>query len=232
MTSEIPVETASIQASGTIRYVTPFLVFMALLALAPYWGLPEKWELPLRFGVLAVVCWMCWPKEIPLRPRVPMFSVLVGLAVFVIWIAPDLLYSGYRALPLFSNKLFGHPHSTLPAAALRDPSILFWRTARAALIVPIVEELFWRGWMMRWLIDARFQRVRLGTYAAAAFWITALLFASEHGPYWDVGLLAGIAYNWWLIRTKSLADCMLAHGVTNLVLSAWVIAAGQWQYWQ
>jgi len=60
-------------------------------------------------------------------------------------------------------------------------------------------------WLMRWLISPQFEKVPLGAYQAGAFWITAVLFASEHGPYWDVGLVAGVAYNWWMVRTRSLA---------------------------
>ncbi len=59
----------------------------------------------------------------------------------------------------------------------------------------------------------------------------ALAFASEHGPYWDVGLLAGILYNWWMLRTKSLGDLICAHAVTNACLSLFVITAGKWEYW-
>ena len=61
--------------------------------------------------------------------------------------------------------------------------------------------------------------------------MTAALFAAEHGPYWEVGLLAGIAYNWLMIRTRSLGDCILAHAVTNGILCWYVLATGQWQYW-
>jgi CAAX prenyl protease-like protein len=161
-----------------------------------------------------------------------LLSILVGLAVFLLWIAPDILIPNYRTSPLFANTFVGHLHSSLSAQALSSPWVLIWRTGRAVLIVPVVEELFWRGWMMRWIIHTDFEKVRFGTYAPAAFWITAILFASEHGPYWDVGLLTGILYNLWMIRTKSLADCILMHAVTNGVLSAYVIATGQWQYWQ
>ena len=59
----------------------------------------------------------------------------------------------------------------------------------------------------------------------------AILFAIEHGPYWDVGLIAGVAYNCWCMRTRSLADCMLAHAVTNALLAGYVLLFGQWQYW-
>ncbi len=77
--------------------------------------------------------------------------------------------------------------------------------------------------MMRWLIDKEFLKIPLGTYVPSAFWIVALLFASEHGPYWEVGLAAGVVYNWWIIRTKNLADCILAHAVTNAVRSIYVL---------
>jgi hypothetical protein len=71
----------------------------------------------------------------------------------------------------------------------------------------------------------------LGAWSARAFWVVAVLFAAEHGALWDVGLAAGVLYNGWMVRTKSLCDLILAHGVTNLCLSAYVIFAGKWQYW-
>jgi CAAX prenyl protease-like protein len=84
---------------------------------------------------------------------------------------------------------------------------------------------------MRWLVKEDFLKVPLGAFSATSFWLVAVLFASEHGPYWEVGLAAGIAYNWWIVRTRNLADCILAHAVTNACLSAYVLFAAQWQYW-
>jgi len=98
-------------------------------------------------------------------------------------------------------------------------------------LVPLLEELFWRGWLMRWLIHPEFQSVRPGTYTPYSFWMTAVLFAAEHGSYWDVGLLAGIVYNWWMVRTGRLVDCVVAHAVTNGFLAAYLLYFGQWQYW-
>jgi len=93
-----------------------------------------------------------------------------------------------------------------------------------------------RGAVLARLADAlagfhKFYELPLGYYAAQAFWVSALLFASEHGIYWDVGLAAGLAYNWWMVRTRSLADCILAHAVTNACLAAYVLLAGRWEYW-
>ena len=81
------------------------------------------------------------------------------------------------------------------------------------------------------MISADFAKVPLGTYAPVAFWIVAVLFASEHGSYWDVGLATGILYNWWMIRTRSLGALILTHAVTNACLSLYVVAAGKWEYW-
>ncbi len=216
----------------SVRYVAPFALFLVFLIVFPRLPLDPGVEAPLRVLILAVICYVCWPPEIAARPRFWLASTAIGTAVFFLWIAPDVLFPGYRQTPLFSNSIVGHLHSSIPPSQLRSGWILGWRTVRAVVIVPIVEELFWRAWMMRWLIRTDFRKIPLGAYAPFAFWITAILFASEHGPYWDVGLLTGLVYNWWMIRSKSVADCILMHAVTNAILSGYVIAAGQWQYWQ
>jgi uncharacterized protein len=161
----------------------------------------------------------------------PVATALAGVLIFALWIAPDLLFPGYRQSPLFHNAVVGFARSSLVGAARHDPAVLVLRTLRAAVVVPIAEELFWRGWLMRWMIHPDFRRVPLGAYQATAFWVVALLFASEHGPYWDVGLVAGILLNFWMVRTKSLGDVILAHAIANLCLSGYVILAGKWEYW-
>jgi hypothetical protein len=158
-------------------------------------------------------------------------SVLLGVLVFAIWIAPDVLVPGWRELPLFSNRLTAATGGGFPVEARGDPVAVGLRFLRAAALVPIIEELFWRAWLPRWIVNPSFQKVPLGTYTPAAFWITAVLFGMEHGAWWDVGLVAGILYNWWMRRTRSLGDCIAAHAVTNGCLSAYVVAAGKWEYW-
>lgn len=221
-----------LESNPSVRYIAPFACFLVFLALFPRLPLDPRTAEPLRVLLLALVCWICWPRELSIRPRYWLASTGIGIAVFLLWIAPDLLIHGYRENPLFANSVVGHVHSSIPSEQLRSPWILGWRTARAALVVPVLEELFWRAWLMRWLINIDFRKVPLGAYAPMAFWLTAILFASEHGPYWDVGLVTGVIYNLWMIRSKSVADCILMHGVTNAVLSVYVILAAQWQYWQ
>ena len=216
----------------TVRYIAPFAAILALLALWPKLTLDPAWTWPLAVLLVGAVCFVSWPPELSLVPSRWPASIAVGIAVFFLWIAPDVLFPHYRSSILFSNQILGQVHSSLPPEALHSPWVLAWRTARAVLVVPIAEELFWRGWLLRWLINSNFQKVPLGAYSPFAFWIVAALFASEHGPYWDVGLVTGVIYNWWMIRTKSVASCILMHAVTNGLLSAYVIVYNQWQYWQ
>ena len=224
--------TETAEAYGWLRYIAPFAVFLLMLAASGSVPVSVEWEGPVRVLLLGALSVLCWPRHIPIRPRYLLASTTIGILAFFLWIAPEAVFSGYRNLGLFSNSIIGHVHSSLSAAEIHDPWVLAWRAARAVLIVPIVEELFWRGWLMRWLIDSRnFQSVPLGAFSWTSFWIVAVLFASEHGSFWDVGLLAGIVYNWWMIRTRNLWDCIIAHAVTNGILAAYVIGAGQWQYW-
>lgn len=211
-------------------YVAPFAAFLLLLAVGPRLPL-AAFEQPLRVVLLAGILWLCSRGAIRLRPALPWTSVLVGAAVFVLWVTPDSLWPGYRDHWLFQNRVLGELKPSFPENLRGDWMALAFRSLRAVILVPIIEELFWRAWLMRWLIRGDFDSVPLGAYDRRAFWLTALLFASEHGPYWDVGLLAGAAYNAWMIRTRSLADCILAHAVTNALLSAYVIWGGKWEYW-
>jgi CAAX prenyl protease-like protein len=204
---------------------------MGLLALHSVLPLQDLSDQILRVTVMTAVLWFASRGVIDLRVRHLAATVAIGVAVFAVWIAPDLLIPGYRHFRLFDNPVTGRAATSLSASATLDWPVLALRMVRAVVIVPIVEELFWRAWLMRWLIDNDFQKVPLGKYTAFSFWAVAVLFASEHGPYWDVGLAAGIIYNWWMVRTRSLGDLILAHAVTNFVLSAYVIAAGKWEYW-
>ena len=215
---------------ATVAYVAPFVAFVGMMAIERMIPLPPQWLYSVRFLIVAVLIGaVSWPY-LSFRPSAPWASIAVGVAVFAIWVAPDVLF-GYRHHWLFENAITGTAASSLPPYLKANIGFIVLRTVSSAVLVPIVEELFWRGWMMRWLIHHDFLTVPLGKYVPSAFWLVAVLFASEHGPYWEVGLAAGIIYNWWLVRTRSLADCILAHGVTNAVLSGYVVVTGQWQYW-
>jgi CAAX prenyl protease-like protein len=210
-----------------LGYVLPFSVFIAFLAINKLVPVPQ----PFRFVAIMTLLAVFSRGLLPTRPSKLWSSVLLGVAVFFIWIGPDVLIPGYRNSILFSNGIVGHPEgATVPADKISLIFLLF-RVITSVVAIPIIEELFWRGWMMRWIVNHRFTRIPIGTYHAEAFWIVAVLFASEHGSFWDVGLVTGVIYNWWAVHTRNLTDCVIAHAVTNACLAIYVIGWGQWQYW-
>lgn len=221
--------------SKSLPYIGPFFALIALVALSRVRLPLSALTIQAEFVVLMSVVISAAARSAPdlrtnFRVRHWIGSALLGALVFVIWIGPDRLFPGYRHHWIFENALMG----TVRPGALsgsHDHAVLWLRAFRAVAIVPLVEELFWRSWLMRWMIAPDFLSVAPGTWSASAFWVVAALFACEHGSFWEVGLAAGLLYNWWMIRTKSLADVTVAHAVTNACLSAYVVAAGRSEYW-
>ncbi len=105
-----------------------------------------------------------------------------------------------------------------------------FRLAGITICVPIMEELFWRGFLMRWLIQEDFTSVPLGAYQPFSFWVTTACFAMVHGSEWLLAVGVGILYGAWFIRTKSLGSVMLAHGSTNLLLALYCLITNDWHF--
>ncbi|MBC7928731.1 MAG: CAAX prenyl protease-related protein [Bryobacteraceae bacterium] len=220
------------ESTSSVPYVLPFVLFLGLLALAPQFSaVLGQWEYPSRAAILALTLVVVSRHVIDFRMQTPLIAILVGIGVFFLWIGPDFLIPGYRNHWLFQNSLTGQIKPGIAPDFQNNWLVLAARSLRAIVLVPIIEELFWRAWLMRWLIDPKFYRVSLGTFTWSSMLITAFLFGSEHGPYWDVGLLTGLIYNFLMVRSKRLGDCILAHSVTNACLSAYVVLYNRWEYW-
>ena len=217
-------------SGSTLAWIGPFVVFALWLAVDTSLPIANPAKEILRDGVLLASIVYFSRRVIPRSAPHRLSSIALGLAVCALWVAPDALFPAWRSSWLFQNAITGRLKTSIPPGEL-TPLMLALRTARAALLVPVLEELFWRGWLPRWLQDTNFSRIPLGQYTPFAFWSTAVLFALEHGSYWEVGLLCGIIYNWWMRRTRSLGDLILVHAVTNLALSLYVIATGRLTFW-
>ena len=217
---------------AALARTAPFAAFMALLALRGY--LPDSASLDSRWiyglSVLVVDGLLAWywrgygelaRQNLP-SAREALLSSAVGLIVFGLWInldAPWMQLSEPSAgfLPL---DLQGQP--IWPLIAVR------W--IGAALIVPVMEELFWRAFLMRWIESPSFETVdprRIGLKAIA---LSTFVFMLAH-TLWLAAILAGLAYAWLYRRTGKLWCAVIAHAVTNGVLGIWVVQTGQWQFW-
>jgi exosortase E/protease (VPEID-CTERM system) len=151
-------------------------------------------------------------------------AVGVGLVVFAAWIGLEhLLPPAPPAEP-----------EPGPFARLRGPEALLWvaaRVAGAVLVVPLVEELAFRGYLLRRLQGAGPEQSMAGRWNWVAALVSSAVFGALHPDRWVAGTLAGVFYAWVFCRRGRLADAVLAHAVTNAVLAGYVLSTGSWALW-
>lgn len=212
--------------------VLPFALYIALLALegvlpdlAP--GFDVRWLYPVKAGLVALALAVLWRhygelKTWGLSAGNLLLSVAVGIVVLVLWVNLD---AGWM---LMGEPGKGYdPHD---AAGNVDWLLVAFRIAGAALVVPLMEELFWRSFLQRWVQQPDFLALEPARIGVRALFIASALFAVEH-LQWFAGLVAGLAYGWLYIRTRSLWSPVVAHAVTNGGLGAYVVSTGQWSFW-
>jgi CAAX prenyl protease-like protein len=100
----------------------------------------------------------------------------------------------------------------------------------AALMVPVMEELFWRSFLMRWVDNPDFEKVDARRATLKAVVLSTVVFTLAH-TQWLAAIVAGLAYAWLYRRTGKLWAPIVAHAVTNGVLGAWVVFHGNWAFW-
>jgi CAAX prenyl protease-like protein len=213
----------------------PFAVFMALLFLrqmAPTdgsWGFDTRWLYAGQTLVVAAMLAAWWREYGELAKQTlptamqAVASVAVGLAVFGLWIKLDAPWMtlSVDAPPVFIPK---------NAAGELDWPLISARIAGAALLVPVMEELFWRSFLMRWAQNPVFEGVLPAQVGLRAIVIATFLFVLAH-TLWLAAAIAGLAYALLYIRTGKLWTAVIAHAVTNGVLGVWVVMTGNWQFW-
>jgi CAAX protease family protein len=212
---------------SSLDYWIPMVAFGVLTLaesyVAPAW-FPAAYILKAVIVTSCLFIWRVPLSEIRFDGRVVLPSIVIGLVVFVLWIGVD--------------KLVPYPH--LGTRTAFDPTSLqgsmWWPTFLAArlyglvLMVPVMEEIFWRSFLVRFLTQPDFRRLPVGTFSTSALWIMIAASALAH-PEWLVAVIASLVYGLWIRRTQSLFGVIVAHAATNGALGAYVLATGEWHYW-
>jgi uncharacterized protein len=221
-------------------YVVPLAGFLALTSLEGYLptaagGAPSTLWYPIGYTLKVVgVSVLLWVYRGILRDLRPWpdalgaaLSVAIGLAVTAVWIGLDGHYPDLSRLGLGGQRTAFDPMRLAPAARV---GFLTVRVLGLVVLVPLIEELFYRSFLMRWVIDQDFTRVPIGRVTPAALAVTTGVFGLSH-PEWLPALLTGLAWGWLVWRTKSVSACVLSHAVANLALAGYVLATGEWKFW-
>lgn len=223
--------------SDAFPRIFPFALFMVFVAASSYLPPPvpvapgefdTRWLYGARAILVGVVLLFLWPRFDELRSSAPLragdwgLALLSGIAVLIIWIPLDSGWVTFALSPGFDPRAFGLEAIDWPITALRLLGL--------AVVVPVIEELFWRSFIMRWLEKPAFLNVDPATVGIRALMISSVLFALEHSQ-WLAGFIAGVVYGWIYMRTGKLWVPIIAHAVTNGLLGVYILYTHDWRFW-
>jgi CAAX prenyl protease-like protein len=211
----------------------PFIIYIAFLALASAVGQVAESAVydvrliyPCKIACVAFLLVFFWRSYVDLArfglqlPQI-LWSVVTGVAVFLLWISLDQAWMS-----------FGHSAGFDPRklSGAIDWSLALPRLLGAALVVPVMEELFWRSFVMRWIDQPDFLNLSPADIGLRALLLSSVLFGLEH-TLWLAGVMAGLAYGWLYMKSRNLWAAVLAHSTTNGLLGLWVLQTGNWSFW-
>ena len=231
--------TVQLTKSPLVARVAPFAVFVVLTFGQSYFGEAGRyWFYFAKTLVGAWILWVVWPVVQEMRWKVSWEAVAVGIAVFILWVGLDRIVPTQQQLwvKLGLSKPSATPQPEWnPFLQFGDGTILGWlfvavRVLGSSLVVPPLEEVFYRSFLYRWIARPDFESTPLGQFAWKPLLITTVLFGFAHNE-WLAGILCAAAYQGLVCWKKRLGDAMTAHAITNFLLGGWVVWRGTWHFW-
>lgn len=206
--------------------VAPFAIFVVLTAFQDLGGPARYWFYAIK---TVIVAWMLWEARsfaTEMRWKISAEAMLVGVLIFGVWIGLDGYYPrlGKLGEPWNPHQQFGENSATAWFFVLA-------RLAGSTIVVPPVEELFYRSFLYRYFVKINFQAMPLGQFHPLSFAVTSILFGLMHPDRWVAGIICGLGYQWLVVRNNRLGDAITAHAITNFLLGLWVIWRGAWSFW-
>ncbi len=216
--------------------MAPFMTYLLLLGVTQ--AVPVDWQwiaIGARgVGSLAVV-WV-FRRHLPPWGKPYWWVAIIGGALVAWgWAAGQVWFDQIgvpERLPLFpGEKEVVDPRLALGSKDLFRATWLL-RMLVAITAVPVVEEIFWRAFMLRVLIDwENFEKVPLGKFTWLSFLGTSLLSTLQHPDNWAVSIPCWMVFNLVFYWTRSVLCLTLLHGMTNLVLYLIVLRVDDWSHW-
>jgi len=234
-------------ARDDLAYLLPMFVFLGFVWLGGRWSKEYPWTYPAAYAARAVIvagllAWL-WPCFTRIRWTHWWLGIIVGVIGIFQWVPmqlwlqntlPGLLPKQWSELTI---KLFAPSPDAFNPRAFFHSEATFWgfvaiRIAGACLVVPVMEELFWRDFLWRTILaPSDFKLAQVGESGWSPFIIVSLAFATVHGNWWLSAIVWGLMIATLLVYTKSLGACIIAHGVTNLLLAIYVLKTQDWAFW-
>ena len=234
-----------------LPYFAPFMSYLLVMALEQFvekWTGGVQYKLPfqaLRSIGSLLVALLFWRHYPPFGKLHLGKCIFFGVVVAFGWVMIHRLVAGqwldgeWKRLPMdwYIQPLGADadPENYFDPGAVYG-TVQYWlylivRIGGASTTVAIIEELFWRAFLLRALIDWHdFENVPLGKFTWQSFLICSVLSAAEH-PQWEVGILCWMVYNGLFYWTRSILCLIVTHGITNFVLYLHIVINRDWVFW-
>jgi uncharacterized protein len=213
-------------ANPVYARVAPFAVFVILTACQGKLGAASAYWFYLAKTIIGA--WLIFemrPLVSEMRWAISWEAIVVGILIFAIWVGLDGHYPKFIKSGSTGN----------PAEVFGQNSGLAWffnivHILGMTLVVPPLEEVFYRSFLYRCIASHNFLAVPLNRFMPLPFFVTIAFFGLSHAE-WLPGILCGAAYQWLVIRKNRLGDAMIAHAITNLLLGIYIVVYHKWFFW-
>lgn len=228
--------TAKEQPVSMLPYILPFALYLLLTQIPLQFPAHYPWLYALCVSLVGLATiYLLRGKGLFQMHRNILPGVLVGVIGIVLWIVLCNLQLEAAIMSYLPDWLQPQPRAAFnPLQDIANPigrwSFIGFRILGMAVLVPFAEEIFWRGFLLRWIISPNWQKLAIGSYSLKSFCWVVLLFTLAH-PEWLAAIVYCSLLNLLLYWKRDLWNCIVAHGVSNLILAIYVLATGTWQLW-
>ncbi len=212
-----------IQESAVSARFVPFFVFLIITALGGMMG--GDWMFWMYAVKVFVGIWMImvmYPIVKEMRWAFSWEAVVVGIVIFVVWVGIDPYVPRNTLFFDDTKDSVWDPFTRFGKESLAAWSLVVIRIFGMTVIVPPLEEVFYRSFLYRYSVRVDFENMPLNRFHPTAFIVIAILFGIVHFQ-WLAGIICGMAYQALVLRKNRLGDAMTAHAITNFLLGVYVV---------
>ena len=205
--------------SDTAAYLLPLLSLILAALISGLLTVSIDWLYGVR--VLAGGLVLLYVRDLLPSPSWPpsLTPIAIGVLVFVVWLWLAPPGEGVETREALAS-----------AGSLNAAAWLLLRLIGSVLLVPVVEELAFRGYLLRRAQSAEFTRVALDRVHVPAILLSSLAFGLLHQMI-VAGTIAGVLFSVAQLRRGRIADAIVAHVVSNALVAIAVLGFGRWDLW-
>lgn len=209
------------QRLHVIRLLAPLVVLIGVSLLTGLFSGAFYWLYPVHVVAAAIALYWVRNTFVHEFNDISLFAIIVGVGTFSLWIV---------MIPHDEGKAEAFAGALYSAPVWLSAIWLACRFIGSVVVVPIAEELAFRGFLQDFLGKSFQSYVRPRIACAAAILVSAIAFGLAHSSV-AAAFIAGIAYGLVYAYRGRLGDAIVAHGVTNFLIAIYVLMLARWSYW-